>query len=326
MSSPNSYSQIPSPTDDYVHTFNFDFKLDFERFASLTQDLLLKTADPDDLKIYQKHCEENCRYEGFEETLTFGPIILPPISTSCHSSCKSEDRISLRDVTEPKELLGKREFDQADDFTSISDLDENFLEETQKRRRSDLPRRTTRSSRNPARRYSESSVESEVSRKPKELYSKSAQNIMKNHQGTLCGKIKKECELLVLGLDTPLFGDVTELLREEKREEFREFALNYDKKHKTWETLIGYFESEPWCGILFIKMILRFLSTDFRGDYERSIDRSLQMKQETKVLLKQQSNKEFYWKKFESILNKMQGDVDDFEEEIKKSRKNLKLL
>jgi len=71
-------------------------------------------------------------------------------------------------------------------------------------------------------------------------------------------------------------------------------------------------------------MINNFLSEDFKDEYEEWLNHS-QMSIQTKALLKEIESKEFYSSKFSLIIDEIQGRVDDFENEIKKSRKFLKV-
>jgi len=353
----NHSFQMTSPTRNHLiwDFIRFMFEEDHD-YQNSTQDLP-KTADLYDLKLSEIDYAEMLKFDGFEEARINSPQASSQDWMSGSTSCKSDENVSFMKVIEPKELIGKRGFHEINDFDS--DLFEEILDKkkvkTEKRptrsnrrktiledsedsvifddlsvRRETLDRKKqktvkgqTRSSRR-KKILEDSKIPDDSSVNTEELCSKSSQNEMKNHQGTLCGKGKKQCELID-GEETRLFRDVTRHLEKEEREEFREFALTYDKKHKTWETLTSYFESKPWCGILYIEMILIFLSEDFNDEYEKIIDESLQMRRKTKFLLKRQSSKDFYVQKFEAILNKFQGKIDDFEQEMKKSRKQIKL-
>jgi len=78
-------------------------------------------------------------------------------------------------------------------------------------------------------------------------------------------------------------------------------------------------------GEIFVDMIKLFLSESYQVEYEEWLDHG-QMKKQTRVLLTEQSNKEFYLTKFNLIIEKLSGKVGDVSDGISKSRKSLKKM
>jgi len=150
------------------------------------------------------------------------------------------------------------------------------------------------------------------------------QNKMKNHQGSIAGKIKRLCQKNErTGDDTRIFKEATGSLSLVKREEFREWTSKLHKSYKTWKTLAKFLSSNLSFGIIFVDMINLFLSERFRSEYEEWLDQG-QMNRLTRLLLKDPSNKEFYITKFNLIIDDLSGVVLDISSEINKSRKSLK--
>ncbi len=147
------------------------------------------------------------------------------------------------------------------------------------------------------------------------------QNKMKNHQGSIAGKIKKFCQE-----DTRLFIEGTISLSPEKRKEFREWTSSELKKsYKTWTSIMKFLNLKLEFGRIFVDMINLFLSERFKAEYEEWLDEGSMIEQ-TKVLLKEQSGKDFYLAKFNLIIDHLSGKVADISRELNQSRKSLKKL
>jgi len=149
---------------------------------------------------------------------------------------------------------------------------------------------------------------------------------MKNHQGSIAIKIKKACQRDHKNdRNTRLFDEATQDLSEEKREEFREWAATYRKNQKTWKTLKGFLASHKEFGVIFVKMVTLFLSEAYQNEYEEWLSQA-KMNLPTKVLLREKDSKDFYLWKFSLTIDEIQGKVYDYENEIKRSRKCIKVL
>jgi len=286
-----------------------------------------KDVHPDEIKMSQILYDESSKYEKL-------PAILQgnsPLVSTCESSGKSSEdkatpQTSFMDYESPKETLNKRafeEFNSSDsDAGSVYSPEEEIFEPKTRRGKGGLK---------PVRRASEDSITSynskstKASEKDEVNFSpaQGGQNKMKNHQGTLSSRIKHECKLdKFTNEESRLFREVTQHLDEEKKEEFRKYASLYKKNDKTWKALIKYFKSQLEFGLLFIQMLLRFLSDDFRVEYDDFV-RQGKMNTESKQLLAKQSSKHFYIEKFTLVLEEVQGKACNFEHSIKKSRKTL---
>lgn len=203
----------------------------------------------------------------------------------------------VQDAIFPKEVLGKRVFPE--DFFDLSDDEDvrrrNFIQPPE-----DDPDPMP------------------IVPDPKD---KSRQNIMRNNQGSIAGKVKKECQRE----DSRLFARATEGLCEMERAEFRRWVSNLNKKFKTWETIQSFLKTHLVFGETFVKMIKLFLSEEFRTEYEESLRRG-QMKKKTQDFLRIKENKEFYARKFSLIMAQLQGTVLNIRNDMKKSRKTLGLI
>jgi len=155
---------------------------------------------------------------------------------------------------------------------------------------------------------------------------KKSQNPMKNHQGTIAGKIKKQCQRKkATGRNTRLFDKGTETLTEGQKEEFREWVSKYNKEAKTWAKIRNFLENNLVFADIFVEMVILFLSEEFKTEYEESLTQG-QMSQKTQDLLKAKESKDFYMWKFSLVMDELKGEVSNFENEMKKPRKALRLI
>jgi len=323
--------------DEYLNGINITegdrhFMEAYARQAESGFKMDYKDIDPEDKKMAQILLEESSKFESSKFAKL--PAVLQvnsPLVSTCESSGKSSEdkvstQVSLMDYENPKETLNKRgfeEFNSGDsDAGSVYSPEEEIFEPKTRRGKGGLK---------PVRRLSEDSIASynskstRASEKDEVNFSpaQGGQNKMKNHQGTFSSKIKQECKLdRFTNEETRLFSEVTQHLDEEKKEAFRKYASLYKKNDKTWKALIQYFKTELEFGLLFIKMILRFLSDDFRAEYDEFI-RKGKMNGESKQLLAKQSSKHFFIEKFTLVFEEVQGKACNFEHSIKKSRKTL---
>jgi len=156
--------------------------------------------------------------------------------------------------------------------------------------------------------------------------SHSHQNEMKNHQGTFAGKIKKLCQRNnETGEDTRLFRTATFALSEVKREEFRRWVTTYKKTDKTWKKLKEFMSSNSEFGVIFSDMIIFLFTEEFKNEYEECI-REGSMSEKNKILLREQSSKDFFIFKFTLIRDELLGFAIDFEQNVKMSREKPKKI
>ncbi len=154
--------------------------------------------------------------------------------------------------------------------------------------------------------------------------SQTAQNKMKNHQGTIAGKIKKSCKRdRKTGKNTRLFEEATKDLTPDKTERFRRWAMNFEKTYRTWNRLKEFLSTNPEFGIIFANMAILLLSEAFKIEYEECINKG-KLGEKSKALLREQNSKDFYIEKFSLIIDMLEGNANDFDSEIKKHRKSLK--
>ncbi len=210
----------------------------------------------------------------------------------------------VQDAIFPKEVLGKRVFPE--DFFDSSD-DEDVADPSPIEEFPDFDEN-----------FENGPIAVVVDNAPQ---NRSRQNMMRNNQGSIAGKVKKECQRE----DSRLFAQATEGLCEMERAEFRSWVSNLNKKFKTWETIQSFLKTHLVFGDIFVKMIKLFLSEEFRTEYEESLRRG-QMKKKTQDFLRIKENKEFYARKFSLIMAQLQGTVLNIRNDMKKSRKTLGLI
>ncbi len=218
-------------------------------------------------------------------------------------SLKEEISTQASSVQIPQEILGKRGFD--DLSTNFSNADKEELATLEKEPQ--LCRRKP------------------LDTSPKTLeklnFIESGQNKMKNHPGTIAEKIKRSCQKN-LGQDSRLFIIATINLTSEGKEKFRQWTSTFNKNYKTWKLLKDFLGLNLEFGEIFVRMIHLFLSPEFKSEYEEWLEKA-QMTQQTKMVLRDDSNKEFFMRKFFLIL---QENNENISIEINKSRKSLKLI
>ena len=150
------------------------------------------------------------------------------------------------------------------------------------------------------------------------------QNKMKNHQGTIAGKIKRSCRRdMKTGRNTRLLEEGMKDLPPDKIEKFRKWAMSFEKTYRTWNKLKEFLTSNLEFGGIFANMAILLLSEGFQNEYEECINKG-QMGEKSKALLREKSSKNFYIEKFSLIIDTLQGNANDFESEIKKNKKSLK--
>ncbi len=335
----HSYSQIPEKDETY--TLNLDinvnpeteamFQRTFEAFT-LSSKKYLSNVNGDEAKICEMLLEDYMKHSKTpEHSYAMSPMPSTTESTTYHSDDNSSPQVPLEVVKTPKRTLKKRAYkelsDNESDYNPEGDDDYEEVFVTQKKS-------AAASKKRPTRKASEESFDSDDSRSTKhsekELEcswsTKGGQNKMKNNQGTFAGKMKALCKKdKDTNQDTRLFAEATAEFAAEEKEEFRTWANSYDKKWKTWATLKSFLASKQKFGVVFVNMIILFLSERFRKEYDEFITNG-HMGKDTKNLLRRQDSKAFYTSKFNLVLDELHGEQTNFEHSIKKSRKSLKVL
>jgi hypothetical protein len=305
-------------------SFNPDAEVMFQTGCNkymLSSRNLYKSASPEEIKMNEILLEDLFKHEKMPIfTLSNSP--LP--STVASISEISTPKTTLKKAKKSKTLLKKRgAYYDLDSEISVVESDYSPDHEDQEEEYTNK-RFSTRASRRFSRKNTQDSLTFSDSSSEKTIINN--QNKMKNHQGSIAGKIKKECKRdEETDENTRLFNEATQDLSEEKTEEFRKWASKYNKKDKTWNALKKFFASNREFAVVFVNMTGLFLSEGYKDEFEEWLGQG-QMSSQTKVLLKEKDNKEFYALKFSLTLDEIQGKVSDFRNEIKKSRKSLKVF
>jgi len=280
-----------------------------------------KFASSDDIKMNEILLEDFFKYEKMP---IFNVTNSPLPSTVASISETPSPKTSPQKAKTPRTLLKKRPAYDFDSELSEAESDYHPDDDEEEDEGFTSKRVSTRSTRRYSRKNTQDSLIFSDYDSEKTLSSN--QNKMKNHQGSIAGKIKKECKFdQETGRNTRLFEGATQNLSKEKKEEFRKWASKYSKTDKTWNALKKFFASNKGFAVIFVKMVALFLSGDCKNEFEEWLSHG-QMSNQTKTLLKEKKNKDFYILKFSLLIDEIQGRVPDFRNEIKKSRKTLKVL
>jgi len=265
------------------------FRRGFEVFTFNSKEYYQNATLPE-MTIYKSLMEDYFKYEKIPDTKAF--LSLFP--------SKPSPEILNSEETESSSLQGIEEESEGEiDYIPI---EEDFEFSATRRQKNSLSKRSSDST---------------------SFDSSTVQNKMKNHQGTIAGKVKKFCKLDKRTGSTRLFEEATKDLTAEKKEKFRKWALSYQKTCRTWNVLRKFLSSNAEFGGLFATMAILLLSEDFKNEYEECINKG-QMGEKTKALLREQNSKDFYIEKFKLTIKTLQGNTHDFENEIKKHRKTQK--
>jgi len=264
---------------------------------------------------------KNCCFSQKQrtETTQAGSPVHQNLDFSEKSESPESHQNSLTQAQTPKDLLGKRTFDDL----SLNFSNDDFLPlQTGENKQ---PKSASLCRLGPCTRSISGRAPKAIKNfKDISLMEEDSKNKMKNHPGTIAAKIKRLCQKnKETGHDTRLFRMATFNESAEKREEFREWTSKLDKRFKTWETLTKFLHSNSEFGILFVTMIHLFLSSKFQNEYEEWLDQG-QMNNQTKRTLRDQDNKDFFITKFSLIIDDMFGIISDLPTEISKPRKFLK--
>lgn len=151
------------------------------------------------------------------------------------------------------------------------------------------------------------------------------QNEMKNHQNAVASRVRKQCQRNKnTRRNTPLFERSTVTLDDAEKERFRNWVLTSHKQTKTWAKIKTFLNTNLDFGEIFVDMVSLFLSEEFRGEYEESL-RHGQLPPEAQEFLRDDTNKAFYAEKFVLNIRELQGEVENYENAIKSSRRTLGL-